>query len=858
MKKINSKLKKITIAVILIAMLTLITMQTAMADPHPYTVKTYAYVEVNPRPVGVGQQAFVTFGIDKVPMTVSQAYGDRWNNLTLIIGSPDGTIKTLSGFVADDTGFSYTTWTPDRVGNYTFQCKFLGEYLTGENPPPTGFGASAVYIGDYYTPSESTVVTVTVTNEMASQLPMNPLPTGYWQRPVNMMNSNWNTISGNWFGYQSYTNAGYGYNMTGNYDPYTQIVNAPHVLWTTPLAAGGLIGGEYGNTLHSNFYSTAQYEPKFKEIIMDGILYYTYTPLSTSDPQGWIAQDIKTGQILWHKYDGINGTLRFGEIWNIITPNQYGGQMYLWSMGGVVSNSGIASGNAWSCYEATTGRWLFDVTGSGVNTAGDIMAGPAGDILDYYIDTSNTTQYYLTCWNSSRAMLGATGDVNAWRYGPTVGMNVTWSTGIQWKVPIAMKIDGNPITLSLTGPQSGGNIGIAGNSVVMAYGTTGNWMTWQVEASYSLTDGHQNFLVNRTFSDAPWPRVVTYTSGNGKYTEINEEGQYMALYNADTGSLVCKCLFPNPNFWTYLISYRPIEAYGLVYQGSYDGHVYAWNSTTGELKWTWYSGDSGYDTVYGSYPNKVIETVADGKVIINQGHTYNPPMFRGAHAVAINATTGETVWELLSFCHSNSPVVGAADGVLLLPNSYDNQVYAYGKGQSAMTVEAPAAALTEGQSLVIRGTVTDQSPGQTCLGIPAKGTPAISDASMEQWMEYLYEQQPMPTNATGVPISINVLDANQNFRQIGSTTSDANGVFNFQWTPDIQGKFVVYASFAGSESYYPSSAETSFVVDPAATPASTTQPTQQQVDNTMTILGSTIAVIVAIAIVGLLILRKRP
>ena len=84
---------------------------------------------------------------------------------------------------------------------------------------------------------------------MASQLPMNPLPTGYWERPVNMMNSNWNTISGNWFGYQSFTNAGYGYNMTGNYDPYTQIVNTPHVLWTTPLAPGGLIGGEYGDTL---------------------------------------------------------------------------------------------------------------------------------------------------------------------------------------------------------------------------------------------------------------------------------------------------------------------------------------------------------------------------------------------------------------------------------------------------------------------------------------------------------------------------------------------------------------------------------------------------------------------------------
>ena len=98
------------------------------------------------------------------------------------------------------------------------------------------------------------------------------------------MNNNWNTISGNWFGDQSYTNAGYGYNMTGNFAPYTTLPNSAHVLWATPQAPGGLIGGEYGNTLNSNFYSTAQYEPKFKDIIMNGILYYIYTPLSTSAP----------------------------------------------------------------------------------------------------------------------------------------------------------------------------------------------------------------------------------------------------------------------------------------------------------------------------------------------------------------------------------------------------------------------------------------------------------------------------------------------------------------------------------------------------------------------------------------------
>ena len=83
-------------------------------------------------------------------------------------------------------------------------------------------------------------------------------------------------------------------------------------------------------------------------------------------------------------------------------------------------------------------------------------------------------------------------------------------------------------------------------------------------------------------------------------------------------------------------------------------------------------------------------------------------------------------------------------------------------------------------------------------------------------MEYVYEQQSKPTNATGVPVSIDVLDSNNNYRNIGTTTSDASGMFTFTWTPDIQSSYTVYAIFDGSKSYWPSSSETSFSVDAAA------------------------------------------
>ena len=47
-------------------------------------------------------------------------------------------------------------------------------------------------------------------------------------------------------------------------------------------------------------------------------------------------------------------------------------------------------------------------------------------------------------------------------------------------------------------------------------------------------------------------------------------------------------------------------------------------------------------------------------------------------------------------------------------------------------------------------------------------------------------------------------------------------MYTLTWTPDIPGNFTVYANFAGTNGYWPSSAETSFAVDtPVATPTPT-------------------------------------
>jgi len=90
-------------------------------------------------------------------------------------------------------------------------------------------------------------------------------------------------------------------------------------------------------------------------------------------------------------------------------------------------------------------------------------------------------------------------------------------------------------------------------------------------------------------------------------------------------------------------------------------------------------------------------------------------------------------------------------------------------------------------------------------------------------------------------------------------TSDANGMFRVVFTPEVPGEYSVYASFEGSESYWPSQAVTSIDVEeaPVATPAPT--PTLAPMTDTY-FLGIAIAALIAIVIIGLIIilmLRKR-
>jgi hypothetical protein len=283
------------------------------------------------------------------------------------------------------------------------------------------------------------------------------------------------------------------------------------------------------------------------------------------------------------------------------------------------------------------------------------------------------------------------------------------------------------------------------------------------------------------------------------------------------------------------------------------------------LLWT-YNAEAGFSTPYGGYPLG-IAAVADEKLYLTTNeHSSGAPYWKGAKMRCIDTENGEEIWTLDSHGTSSygSNGYALADGYLVYLNLYDMKVYCIGKGPSATTVAAPMTAVELGSSVMITGSVTDQSAGAT-------GTPAISDEDMGNWMEYIYMQKPMPTDAKGVTVKLTAIDPNCNYQDIGTVQADSHGNFGTSWVPPVPGEYYILAEFEGSSSYGSSSATTYFVVDEApiaATPmepepvtAATAQPapttTETSFITTEASIIATIAVACLIGIAAFLTLRKR-
>jgi hypothetical protein len=845
--------------------------------------------------------------------------------MTLYITDPNGLKTTYGPFTGDVTGGTYYAFVPDKLGNYSIYWYYPGQTLTGNNgtSTPAGFGA---LINDPST-SPTVTLTVQQEAVTRSSYPITPLPTAWWETPVTAENiQEWYKICGPWLGISPNDFAATGALGLANgfennvWQPYSSDITSGHVIWTLPWGAGGVPGGMYGGTESSNFWMTRQYQPNFAGVIINGILYstqFTYAT-NTGANNGIIALNLFTGEKLW----SINTTnaLVTGMMMAYKNPNEYGVKgPFLWTtgtlpasdtggrqIGSQTNNAGATitspfmntTGTQWNMYDAFDGRYIGSiVNGSGAGYSSMQLAqDDQGGLVGYYINntagkqlvhpgvgtgtgttavTATVTPYVVTntgshldCFNFTAALL--TSSIT-----PARNFIIDWSTGVQFAVPLATNISGTPIAGLQWGMWSP-NGGVVCLMAGFVHGNVGSGYEQAGFVTVSAMDGitgNQLMLKNITYADTqvmqPWTRLGG-NSADGKlflYDGYNWKG---VCYDLRTGSKLWDMqLTPAAGYQINpydVFNFKSMYANGLEIVFGFGGDIWALNASTGKQIWATNSlsllGDPGIETPYGTWPLWIFAAQAQTNNIayFGVGHEYDPPLFHGAQMLAINMTDGSLVWKTLG-TYTRSFEISA--GVLISVNEYDNQVYAFAKGPSAITVQAPNPVTTVGSPIVIQGTVTDVSAGTSQSAVAKNfpnGLPCVSDDSQSLWMEHVYQQQPLPSTITGVPITISVLDSNNNYRTIGTTTSNTLGTFGFTWTPDIPGDFTVYASFAGSNSYYPSSAATQIY---ASLPA-THEPTATPVTGLATssdLMNIGIAIIVVIIIIGVvlavLMMRKR-
>ena len=349
MKILKNKIMAILIAVILsFSMVASMTLMSVNAHSPPWQISTTMFVSASPNPVGVGQTVTLLMWLNAVPPTAQGPQGDRWTfyyNIT----DPNGVVTKFGPATSDDTGSFPPTFVPSIVGNYTFQASFPGQTLAGNNPPLNPPGV--VYVGDIYESSQSNPITITVQQAPVSVYPDTPLPlpTEYWQSPIEANNWAWSVLGGNWLA-DHYDTVG------ASFNPYTTAPNTAHILWTKSFEQGGQAGGAGGN-LQTQF-SQDQYSPPFTPaIIIDGTLYYNEYTQGVSLP-GIMGVNLRTGETEWvSNGSGVPVTLplslnqagavfdndtfnrlTYGEVFQYVSPDQYGANPYLWAINGVQGN----------------------------------------------------------------------------------------------------------------------------------------------------------------------------------------------------------------------------------------------------------------------------------------------------------------------------------------------------------------------------------------------------------------------------------------------------------------------------------------------------------------------------------------
>jgi hypothetical protein len=809
---------------------------------------TYAYIGAVPNPVGVNQETVIHFGItENLPNAT-----DAFTGLTVKVTKPDTTVETLGPFSTDSMGGASTVYVPTTAGDYSLQATFPSQTVSGGT----------------YLASSSRVITLVVQAEPVTYNPALPLSPDYYSAsyyswPVDDQLTNWQ---------QAYM------------ESYFDGPSSAHVRWVYQFRFGGVVGGQpwmvmnNPNELNQMAFDMGDaYSGTWStRSIVGGIGYWSWNaPTTHQSPTLLVASDLRTGEELWRS------TTLGGSPFEQVRITKYGINRYLWR-----SVSGSAGGNAgtvWSAYDPYTLQWCFNYTNMPSGTR--IQGYPNGEFCLY---TVSTTGDYMTWWNETdfRDLPGVFDALNVYRtvnvssYGSLGGFTANYTIPdcpgsvreYRWGDRIIGTYESSYTTndggnttawaFSLTPESDGKTLPLIYNTTVTGYKIA------------NVTDGPSTSFSWRLFGDSAYDsahvhansitmRYWAYSYGTGEELWKSEDFNLTGGWGGET--------YQDHFSGTSSTTGRQV-GYNR-YQTGIGGRVYCYNATHGviwvytakdpytEFQWSdaWWLG-TPFATMVGPHgqPDKIYFGTLE--------HSPNQPLPRGGPFICLNATTGEVIWRINGMFRQTGwggqPLMEA--GIILTQDSYDERTYCIGKGPTSTTVTAPDEHVPSGSAAIIRGTVMDISPGCSATQIKLRfpyGVPAVSDESMSDWMLYVYKDFTRPADAVGVNVVITVLDSSNNVVETGQVTSDANGVFSYDFVPDKAGEYSAVASYAGSNSYYGSFAvSNAFAVEeaPAATP--TPEPTPVPMSEAYfvpAIVGIIVAIIIVGLLLALLLLRKH-
>ena len=842
---------------------------------------SYIYVASGADVVGVGQLLSLVTWTSDMPPDIGETVGNitspsgraGWYGIQIHITKPDNTTQIFTIPYTDPVGGGYVTYSPEIVGTYSVQSIFPAAW---KNTTTTKA---------YYSDAVSPICKFTVQQEPVQPWSESPVPQDYWTRPINSANRNWYILGGNWLGgaHEQPLGAAGG---TSTRLVQGEGPESAHVLWSKPYYIGGIMEEGFNQT----GYMTGHYQGlSWTAIVLNGKVWYSPRADNTK-AEGMLCVDLYSGETLYF----INQTMpAFGQIYNYESPNQHGGYSYLWRTSGVtITNPGGVNGTVWEMLDGYTLKSICKI--ANVTSSGTAVYGKDGSILRFNlvnIGTTTNPNYYLQVWNSSAIRSELLGDsgTNYWQWRPGTGGRGQLLAG-EYVHDGNKAFSLNVSIPSVLGPRNSllnetGTIRCVREDQYVIIGTAGrNDERGDVKGyllAISLRQGEEGKKLWETYFSDPYaetssnaslvlqaiyPEDGVFLCGN---TVTLGGSKYLRYWGYDmrTGQqLWVTDQEPQMNYYSMQVNYYN----GMLFTSGYGGVVIAYDIKTGKQVWNYTASNVGFESPYGNYPVNIF-AICDGKIYTLTGeHSITQPMWRGPNIRCINATNGEEIWKIMGFganggAHLTGMYMQLADEKVLGLNYFDNKIYCFGRGPSATTVTTSPKVSEYGNSVLIEGTVTDQSPSGShnandMLDFTLKGTPAIADEDMQSWMEYKFMQQIYPADAKGVPVNLATIDPNGNYIPIGTTTSDINGNYGLLFTPEIPGTYQIIATFDGSKSYGTSTATTYMAVGeaPASTPAPTPQAQSVADAYFVPAIAGLFVFMAIIGVVIILVLRKRP